>query len=124
MINLTVNSKANCFELPGNTWEKLESISESTVLKPGTYVIRIKTGTFSFWNSGDKKEPFVMLWLHGGNFTNLATGVATSATMESLNGYDDTVTILVKEKTTLYAFFLDSYCADNRGRIVVSVLPA
>ena len=124
MTDLTVDSRVNCFELPDNTWENLEMISESITLKPGTYVIRIKPGTFSFWSSGDKKEPFVMLWFHGGRFTNLATEVETSATLESLNGYNDTVTVRVRKDTNLYAFFLDSICADNRGKIVVSILHA
>ena len=121
MINLTVNSKSNCFELPGNTWEKLESIAASTTLESGVYILRIKTGTYSFWNSGDKKEPCVMIWVHGGKFTNLATKVKTRATLMSLNGYDDLVSIKIKQTTNLYAFFLDSYSADNRGKVILSI---
>lgn len=124
MRNLTVNSQANCYELAGNTWANLEKTAQSTKLEPGLYAIRINKGTFSFWGYGDIKEPFVMLWLHGGLFTNLATDVRTTASMMSLNGYNDTVTIRVERTTTLFSFFMDAHKGDNRGDVVVSIIDA
>jgi len=121
---LIVNSKANCYELAENSWEELESKASFIELEPGTYVIRIQSGIYSFWNSGDEMAPFVLLWIHGGRFKNLDTGVETKATLKSLNSYHDTMVIEVKIATNLYAFFLDSYSAENRGEVSLSVLKA
>ncbi len=118
---LTIKSKANGYELPKNTWETIENIAESLILTPGVYVLRIQSGTYSFWNSGDKKEPFVMLWIRGGKFLSYSSNVKTKASIESLKGYNDSVTINVYRSTTLYAFFIDAYCPENRGTISISI---
>ncbi len=41
-----------------------------------------------------------------------------------MNGYDDTMTLEVKETITVSALLLDVYEEDNSGEIVVSILDA
>ena len=69
-------------------------------------------------------EPFVLIWIHGGKFVNFKTNVETTATWSSLNGYDDTITLEVKETTTVSALLIDVYEEDNSGEITVSILDA
>ncbi|NET14517.1 MAG: hypothetical protein F6K08_17635 [Okeania sp. SIO1H6] len=54
----------------------------------------------------------------------MKTNVETSATWSSLNGYDDTITLEVKETITVSALFLDVYEDDNSGEVTVSILDA
>lgn len=101
----------------------LQKEAASATVEPGTYVVRIKSGYFCY---GDErsKEAFVLLWIHGGEFTNLKTNVRTSATWTSLNGFDDTVTLEVHTPTTISALLLDVYEEDNSGEITVTILDA
>lgn len=124
MINLTVDSKANCFQLSGSNWTNLETIAQKCKLNKGTYVVKIRKGGFSFWAGERKLEPFVIVILRGGLFKNLATGIETSKTIETLNGFNDTITLKVEKTTTFHAFFLDRHNADNRGKVELSILQA
>jgi len=123
MKNLTVDSKKNCLLVDKAWMENLQNEAASATLEPGMYVLRIKSGAFSY-GEGMAGEPFVLLWIYGGKFINLKTNVETSATWSSLNGYDDTMTLEVKEKITVSALLLDVYEKDNSGEIVVSILDA
>ncbi|NES73813.1 MAG: hypothetical protein F6K24_55850 [Okeania sp. SIO2D1] len=123
MKDLTVDSKKNCL-LVDKTWmENLQKEAASASLDPGMYVLRIKSGSFSY-GSGMGAEPFVLLWIYGGKFVNLKTNVETSATWSSLNGYDDTITLEVKEAIIVNALFLDTHEGDNDGEVTVSILDA
>jgi len=108
-------------------WEvasaRLKQQAAAVELVPGTYVVRIQSGDFSFWSDG-QKEPFVLLRISGGEFVNLSTGVKTSETFASLNGYADTLTLKVTKTTTVFAFFLDCIKRDNRGSVMVAFLKA
>ncbi|NEQ73059.1 MAG: hypothetical protein F6K23_08210 [Okeania sp. SIO2C9] len=123
MKNLTVDSKKNCLLVDKAWMENLQKEAASASLDPGMYVLRIKSGSFSY-GSGMGAEPFVLLWIYGGKFVNLKTNVETSATWSSLNGYDDTITLEVKETITVSALFLDVYEDDNSGEVTVSILDA
>ena len=123
MKNLTVDSKKNCLLVDKAWMENLQNEAASAILEPGMYVLRIQSGAFSYGN-GAAKEPFVLLWIYGGKFKNLKTGELTGATWSSLNGYDDTITLKVEEKSTVSALFLDTNKQDNSGEIVVSILDA
>ncbi len=63
-----------------------------------------------------------MLWTYGGKFKNLKTNKVVPAGWSTLNGYDDTVTLAVIEKSTLCAFFFDTNTDDNDGDVTVSVV--
>lgn len=118
--SLTVDGVKNTFAL--GSWGTLEKTAASQTLTPGTYVVRIKQGNFSFWGKGIRAEPFVLIWMHGGSFINKATGVSTSATWSALNGVDDTLTVQVVKTTTLYGLFIDSNNRDNSGQVTLSIL--
>ncbi|MCL2923621.1 MAG: hypothetical protein MGF17_03075 [Trichodesmium sp. MAG_R04] len=122
MKEITVNSNENCLQVAQEEMDKLQNKSASATLEPGTYVLRIKDGEFSYGDS--IAEPFVLIWIYGGKFINLKTNVETKATWSSLNGYDDTITLVVKENTNISGLFLDVYKQDNTGNIVISILDA
>ena len=62
-----------------------------------------------------------MIWIYGGKVTNNKTGVLVSSTWESINGYDDNLTLEVTEPATLCAFFFDTYIEDNDGEVQLSI---
>ncbi len=119
---LTIHSKYNCYFIDPDTMRRLEQeISVSRVLQPGSYFIRIKSGSFSYQHSNRQGEPIVLLWIYGGRVMNQQTGVEVAATWSSLNGYSDLLRLEVREPATICAFFFDSYIEDNQGEIVLSV---
>ena len=100
-----------------------EETAVSKILEPGTYLIRIKSGAFSYGPAPTNKgEPFVLLWIYGGKFVNKKTNVAVDATWSSLNGYADTLSLDVMETATLCAFFFDTHVNDNEGEVTLSVV--
>ncbi|MEM7771072.1 MAG: substrate-binding domain-containing protein [Cyanobacteria bacterium P01_A01_bin.37] len=121
---LTIHSQRDCYELDQRHIDHLQSTANSTPLSPGSYIIRIKDGAFSYSenNSHVDPEPWVMLWIYGGRFVNQKTKVEVGATWVALNGYNDTLKLEVLEATTLCALFLDTYKDDNSGQITLSVL--
>jgi hypothetical protein len=125
MPRLTIDSRENCYVLDEGRLKAIQSGANSTTLDPGTYLVRINKGAFSYWGDNDQKfnpEPWVLLWIYGGKFTNKNTGVEVSATWVSLNGYDDILVLDVAETTTLAGLFLDTYAKDNTGKIILSIL--
>ena len=123
MKTLTVNGQNNCFQVDQEWMNAFQNTGASTVLEPGMYVLRIKSGNFSY-GSGRGPEAFVLIWIYGGKFINYKTNAETTTTWSSLNGYDDTITLEVKETTTVCAVLLDTNKYDNSGEIVVSILDA
>jgi len=78
-------------------------------LEPGTYLIKIESGTFNSGSSSDEEgEPIVLLWIYGGKVINQKTYVEVQTTWSSLNGYDDTLVLKVLETSTLCALFFDT----------------
>jgi len=125
VTDLKIDSKDNCFVLSSDQMERLQNeVSVSTVLEPGTNLIKIESGAFSYREGNDVGEPLVLLWIYGGSVINQKTNVPVSATWVSLNGYDDLLTLDVKESTTLCAFFFDTHLNDNNGEVHLSVVRA
>ncbi|MGK7900737.1 MAG: hypothetical protein AB4352_04865 [Hormoscilla sp.] len=122
MPRITIDSQENCVEVSTEWMDNLQKIAAAATLEPGTYVLRLNSGNFSY-GPDDKGEPFVLLWIYGGKFTDLQTGNETIATWESLNGYSDTVTLEVKETVTVNALFIDTNKSDNTGQVSLSILP-
>lgn len=123
MKTLTVDSKNNCFQVDQGWMDAFQNTGASATLEPGMYVLRIKSGNFSYADSRGP-EAFVLLWIYGGKFINYKTNVETTATWSSLNGFDDTLTLEVKETTNVCAALLDTNKDDNSGEVVVSILDA
>lgn len=125
VTDLKIDSKDNCFVLSSDQMERLQNeVSVSTVLEPGTNLIKIESGAFSYREGNDVGEPLVLLWIYGGSVINQKTNVPVSATWVSLNGYDDLLTLDGKESTTLCAFFFDTHLNDNNGEVYLSVVGA
>jgi hypothetical protein len=100
-----------------------EQISVRADLEQGTYVIRIRSGSFDYVEGDVQKgEPLVMLWIYGGKFINKKNDVAVTSTWSTLNGYDDTLTLDVLEPAKLSAFFFDTHLDDNEGEVIISVV--
>ena len=99
----------NCYLLEPEAIKRLQDeVSASMILKSGTYIIKIESGTFSGSNSVKGGEPIVLLWIYGGKIINQKTNVEVQSTWSSLNGYDDTLTLNVLTTSTLCAFFFDT----------------
>lgn len=121
--DLVVDSKANAYQLTPDQMSNIQKTGVSTSLEPGIHVVRIRKGGFDYVG-GDAQagEPIVMLWIYGGKFKNLKSGVTVPAGWSTLNGYDDTLTISVSEAVTLCAFFFDVELKDNAGAVTVSAV--
>ena len=104
--------------------QRLQSeIAVSTVLEPGVNIIKITEGAFSYQSGAVQQgEPLVLLWIYGGKVVNQKTNVEVDSTWSSLNGYDDTLTLTVKQPATLCAFFFDTHLEDNNGEVQLSVV--
>jgi hypothetical protein len=121
--DLIVHSQRNCFLIEQWNMDRLQSeVAVSRVLQPGTYTIRIKSGTFNYrTDSGHQGEPLCLLWVYGGKVINQKTGVAVGATWSSLNGYGDSLVLEVLEPATICGFYFDTYLDDNDGAVTVSI---
>lgn len=124
ITDLKVHSKHNCYLLSPEDMQKIqEKIGVTTQMEPGTYVVRIRSGSFDYCEDlKDNGEPSVMLWIYGGKFINKKSNIEVEATWSTLNGYDDTLTLEVLETANLSAFFFDTYLDDNEGEVTVSVV--
>jgi hypothetical protein len=107
--DLKVHSKHNCYLLNPDEMKKIEEqISVRADLEQGTYVIRIRSGSFDY--------------VEGCKFINKKNDVAVGSTWSTLNGYDDTLTLDVLEPAKLSAFFFDTHLDDNEGEVIISVV--
>ena len=124
VTDLKVHSKNNCYMFSSEQMQRLQSeIAVSTVLEPGVNIIKITEGTFGYQSGAVQQgEPLVLLWIYGGKVVNQKTNVEVDATWSSLNGYDDTLTLTVKQPATLCAFFFDTHLDDNNGEVQLSVV--
>ncbi|MEM7771073.1 MAG: hypothetical protein AAGA75_15365 [Cyanobacteria bacterium P01_E01_bin.6] len=123
-MRLVVDSRENCYVLDEQRLAALQTTANSTQLDPGTYIIRIEKGAFSYWTENQQfsPEPWVLLWIYGGIVINKKTNSKVGTTWSSLNGYDDALTLDVLETATLCGLFFDTYKADNAGEITLSIL--
>jgi phosphate transport system substrate-binding protein len=119
---LKVDGKANCFVIDPQQMQRLQNeVSVSKVLEPGTYIIRLKSGGFSY-HSALTSEPMVMLWIYGGRIMNQKNKVPVQATWSTLNGYADALNLQVFETATLCAFFFDTHIGDNEGEVTLTTV--
>ena len=117
---LTVSHRRNCFVLAPEQSQQLQSTAVSQALVPGRYLVRIKDGGFGI--AAHQGEPIVMLWLDGGTVVNQKTNIPVKSTWSTLNGYNETLSLVVLESTMLSTFFVDTHLADNQGEIVISIV--
>ncbi|NEO85420.1 MAG: hypothetical protein F6J87_14405 [Spirulina sp. SIO3F2] len=119
--HLTVDNRRHCFALSQSRMAELQNTAASERLEPGTYVIRIKAGSFNDNSPRSCAQPMVMLWIYGGSVINHKTRCQVPATWSSLNGYDDSLTLTVVESCVVSALFFDSYVEDNTGEVVLAI---
>ncbi|HEY9888375.1 MAG TPA: DUF4912 domain-containing protein, partial [Candidatus Obscuribacterales bacterium] len=121
---VNVHSRHQAVELGADSMRHLQdAVAAKAELPPGLYVLRLRDGAFNY--DGDDThpgEPFVLLWLYGGQVVNRKTGVPVAATWSTLNGYADTLTLDVQEPVQLCAFFMDTFPDDNVGEVTLSVI--
>ncbi|BCL40207.1 hypothetical protein [Nostoc sp. MS1] len=110
MNTLTIDTKTNCYVIDANQMKNMQqNVATSFVFEKGTFDIRIIRGRYSHSNTTTSGEPFVLLWIYGDNgstFINRSTGFEVGATWTTLNGYNDTLKLEVKERAVLNALFL------------------
>jgi hypothetical protein len=124
VTDLKVHSKSNCYRLSPEQMHSIQNeIAVSTTLEVGTNIVKITEGAFGYQSSmAQQGEPLVLLWIYGGKVVNQKTNIEVDATWSSLNGYDDTLTLMVKEPATLCAFFFDTHLEDNNGEVRLSIV--
>ncbi|BAY30130.1 hypothetical protein NIES2107_19740 [Nostoc carneum NIES-2107] len=125
MTILTIDTKKNCYVIDANQMNHLQqNVASSYVFEKGSYDIRITSGSYSYANTKTEGEPFVLLWIYGidgSTFINQNTGFEVGATWTTLNGYNDSLKLVVKEKAVLNALFFDLNNADNSGAINLTI---
>ncbi|WP_414549723.1 hypothetical protein [Anabaena sp. CCY 0017] len=121
MSTLTIDTKTNCYVIDASQMNHLqEKVASAFTFEKGTFEIRITGGQYTYSKTKSTGEPFVLLWIYGDNnttFINKNTGFEVGATWTTLNGYNDKLTIEVKERTVLNALFFDFSNEDNGGSI-------
>ncbi|MBD1874542.1 substrate-binding domain-containing protein [Nodosilinea sp. FACHB-131] len=120
---ITVHSRRNAVLLRGDQMQYLQDqVAATDSLDPGSYILRIKAGTFNYGNDTKPGEPWVLLWIYGGRVSNLKTGVWVNGTWSTLNGYADTLSLEVDEPAQLCAFFIDTFPENNTSAITLSII--
>ncbi len=120
---ITVHSRRNAVLLRGDQMQYLqEQVAATCNLDPGSYILRIKAGTFDYGDDTQPGEPWVLLWIYGGRVSNLKTGVWVNGTWSTLNGYADTLSLEVDEPAQLCAFFIDTFPENNTSAITLSLI--
>jgi hypothetical protein len=121
MSTLTIDTKTNCYVIDANQMNNLQlSVANNFTFEKGTFEIRISGGQYTYSKTKTTGEPFVLLWIYGDNdttFINKNTGFEVGATWTTLNGYNDKLTLEVKERAVLSALFFDFSNEDNGGSI-------
>jgi hypothetical protein len=121
---LTIDTKDNCYVIDPNGMNELQqNVASKFTLEKGTHEIRIVSGNYSYAQT-QQAEPFVLLWIYGtdgSTFINQETGVETGATWTTLNGYQQTLQLEVKENAVLCGLFFDRSNQDNSGAIQLAI---
>ncbi|WP_169221688.1 hypothetical protein [Brasilonema sp. UFV-L1] len=121
MSILTIDSKNNCYVIDPNQMNNLQQkVANSYTFDKGTFEIRITGGRYKYAKAKTEGEPFVLLWIYGvdgSTFINQNTGFEIGATWTTLNGYNDSLKLEVKQRTVLNALFFDVNNNDNSGSI-------
>ena len=125
MSVLTIDTKNNCYVIDAKQMDNLQqNVATSFTLENGTFEIKITDGSYSFAQSTTAGEPFVLLWIYGvdGNkFINKTTGYEVGATWTTLNGYNDSLQLEVKDAAVIYALFFDVNNIDNSGIVNLAI---
>ncbi|MFQ4138882.1 substrate-binding domain-containing protein [Nodosilinea sp. PGN35] len=120
---VTVHSRHNAVLLSGDQMQYLQDqVAATYSLDPGSYILRIRAGGFNYGDNTQPGEPWVLLWIYGGQVSNLKTGVWVNSTWSTLNGYGDTLSLEVDEPAQLCAFFMDTFPENNTNALTLSVI--
>lgn len=125
MSLLTIDTKNNCYVIdPGQMNHLQQNVANSFSLDKGTYDIKITSGVYKHAKTQTEGEAFVLLWIYGtdgSTFVNQDTGYETGATWTTLNGYNDTLKVEVKEKAVVCGLFFDVNNTQNSGSVQLSI---
>ncbi|MEA5452126.1 substrate-binding domain-containing protein [Leptolyngbya sp. CCNP1308] len=120
---VAVHSRHNAVLLDGSQMQHLQDqVAATYSLDPGSYILRLRAGSFNYGNAPNAGEPWVLLWIYGGKVSNLKTGVWVNGTWSTLNGYADTLSLEVDEPAQLCAFFIDTFPENNTSAVTLSVI--
>ncbi len=89
-------------------------------LEPGRYSISIDSGRFSYGPTFPS-EPFLIMFISGGELIKLSNQVITPATWASLNSYSETFEVEITKQSNLMATFLDRSNKNNSGEINLAI---
>ncbi|NEZ62113.1 DUF4912 domain-containing protein [Leptolyngbyaceae cyanobacterium CCMR0082] len=119
-----VHSRNNAIMFDEGQLHHIEhNVASTYQLTSGMYTLQLRDGVFNYdADDNHPGEAFVLLWVHGGTVINQKTGVPVSSTWTTLNGYDDTLILDVRERVKICAFFLDTYPDDNSGEVTLSIV--
>ena len=121
MSILTIDTKNNCYVIDPNQMNNLQqNVASTFTFDKGTFDIRITGGRYRHVNTEAEGSPSIIVWVYGvdgSTFINKATGNEIGATWTTLNGYNDSLKLEVKEKAVLCALFFDISNTDNSGII-------
>ncbi|MDZ8108914.1 MAG: hypothetical protein RM338_25275 [Nostoc sp. DedQUE12a] len=121
MSTLTIDTKTNCYVIDASQMNHLQQkVASAFTFEKGTFEVRITGGHYTYSRTITTGEPFVLLWIYGDNdttFIDKNTGFEVGATWTTLNGYNDKLTLEVKERTVLSALFFDFSNEDNGGSV-------
>ncbi|MEM9265327.1 MAG: hypothetical protein AAGA46_07360 [Cyanobacteria bacterium P01_F01_bin.13] len=122
VADMKVHSQYNCYRLSPDQMNAIQDKGVSVQLTPGTNLVKLLEGDVTYTaGTGDKADPWILLWIYGGKFINRQTNVEVVATWASLNGYDDSLVIDVIEPATLCAFLFDTSTGNHSGELTLSV---
>ncbi|MEH1842580.1 MAG: hypothetical protein V7L20_28570 [Nostoc sp.] len=125
MSLLTIDTKNNCYVIDANQMNNLQqNVASYFTFEKGTFNIKITDVCYSYSNTKTKEEPFVLLWIYGidgSTFINKNTGFEVGATWTTLNGYNDSLKLEVKEIAVLSALFFNVNNTDNSSLINLSI---
>ena len=118
---LTIDTKNNCYVIEAGAMQYVQQyIASSLTLESGTFDIKIISGRYSYAQSKTDGEPLVVLWIYGvdgSTFINKNTGAETGATWTTLNGYNKSLQLEVKNRAVICALFFDVNNSDNKGEV-------
>ena len=125
MPQLTIDTKANCYEIDSNGMNSLqENVAESATLDQGNYEIQITSGSYGYSSNAEEGEPEVLLWIYGtdgSTFVNQETGIETAATWSTLHGYNQKLQLEVKQQAVINALFFKVGNEANSGAIELTI---
>ena len=125
MKQLIINTKDNCYVIDPEGMNNLQqNVASTFTCEAGTYELQISGGSFNYANNDTVVEPALLLWIYGvdgSTFINQNVGLETGSTWTTLNGYNDKLTLEVKQQAVICALLFDNKARERQGVINLSI---